>query len=825
MAASGLLLRGMSDRSADAGGLLLLGVALVSAAMMATEIALTRVLSVTVWYHFAFFAISVALLGTGLSALLVHAAQARLLGRAWRSWCAALALAQALFTLLLAFGLSRVTPDWFGGMTGAFTLFTWKLGLVFSLAVLPFACGGMVLSLAAARFGPDVHRMYFVDLGGAALGCLATIPLLSAFGGPSSLAACAALATVGALVFMASEHGEERAAGVRKPLVVAALVLSAAELLCVATPVIALRSAKGVDLTRVKPELTAWNSFSLVNVFGQQGFRGWGLSPRYRGPLPEQKSLVIDMNALTSIARFDGDFSKVEYVQHDLSSLVYRSLPAGDPPDEVCVIGAGGGKDVLSALAAGSRHVVAVEINPLIVRNVMHGAYRDFSGGLYERPDVQVVESDGRAYLRASDRTFDVILISMVDTSAATAAGAYALTENGLYTHEAFEEFMSRLRPGGVLTVSTVSLPGLAVGARLAALARAALRTRGKQAANAVAVVRTPWSSQKDAELYDVLIKPDGFSATDTERLRAAVDELGFVPAYFPHLPNTSARDEDALVHKILRAKDDAALARTLAAYPLDASAVDDDRPFFFYQNRFSDFVAALGPAETTHLFGNGLRVLAKVLVLAGLMLLLCAVLPLLWLRRGSGVVVRALDADLGFVACLGVGFMCVEIALVHRVTLFLGQPTYTLVSVLFVMLCAGGLGSRWIARMLGRAGRRGAWLLVAVGLSIATLPSVTNALFRIAGAGALPLRALVAALAIAPIGLLLGAPLPAALALAAKRDRSRLAWLWGVNGASSVLGSILATLVSLHLGTRMTLLCGAAAYFLAALLWRRLFR
>lgn len=787
------------------------GVGLTSASLMATEITLTRVLSVTVWYHFAFFAISVALLGTSVSALVVHMLQRRWQERSLGALACGFALLQGGATLAVALALSRVRPDWFGGLSGAFTLFTWKLALVFSLTMLPFVGGGFVLSLATARYAAQVHRVYFADLVGAAVGCIVTIPLISWLGGPRALASCACFATLAALVMRSVDP---RVPSRRAPLAVAAALL-AATLVVIASDALALRAAKGVDLTRTRPELTLWNSFSLVSVFDAPGFRGWGLSPRYQGALPEQKSLVIDMNALTPIARFDGDLAKVAYVLSDMSAFVYQLVPK---PGSVCVVGAGGGKDVLSALAAGAKHVTGVEINPLIVDDVMRGRYREFSGGLYTRPDVDVHVEDGRTFLRRSKQRYDVILISMVDTSAATAAGAYALTENGLYTTEAFDEFLERLNPGGVLTVSTVSLPGLAVGARLAAIARAAVRGRGGDPSRAVAVAHTRWVPRPDSVLYDVMIKPDGFSEQQTRAMQHALVSLGFEPGFVPGRAFSPLSAEDSFVQTLLVEHDEARLEAQLERWPVDVSAVHDERPFFFYQNRFSDFARALRPGKTTHLFGNGLAVLAKVLALALGMLVACSLLPLAWMRRVKLGDARGLGADLAYVASLGVGFMCVEIALVHRVTLFLGQPTYTLVAVLCVLLLAGGVGSRaFAARAAGW--RTGVWLL-GVGLVIAGLPAVLELVFGAARGAALPGRVLAVVVLIAPLGVLLGVPLPAGLARSARGDSARVAWLWGVNGAASVLGSIIATLVSLHAGTHAALWCGAGLYVLAALPW-----
>ena len=201
---------------------------------------------------------------------------------------------------------------------------------------------------------------------------------------------------------------------------------------------LSVKIAKQIDLRRYPPEFDAWNSFSQVTVLPVSHFSGWGRSPAYHGAPAQQKSLYIDLGAMTTLTRFDGSFDSVEYALYDLSAFVFRARPS---PDEVCIIGAGGGKDVLAALAAGSHRVTAVEINSLIVDGVMRGKFREFTGGLYSRPDVEVHVEDGRSFVRRTSRRFDVLQLSMVDTSAATAAGAFALTENSLYTTDAFADF------------------------------------------------------------------------------------------------------------------------------------------------------------------------------------------------------------------------------------------------------------------------------------------------------------------------------------------------------------------------------------------------
>jgi hypothetical protein len=271
-----------------------------------------------------------------------------------------------------------------------------------------------------------------------------------------------------------------------------------------------------------------------------------------------------------------------------------------------------------------------------------------------------------------------------------------------------------------------------------------------------------------------------------------------------------------------LTAEDANALWAEAARWPLDVSPVSDDRPFFFYQNRLRDALSLLLAGSPPHLYGNGLVVLIKVLVAALCMLLLLVALPLWLARRRDRATEGAqssarLGADLGYVACIGLGFMFLEIGLIQRLLSYLGQPTYTLTAVLFVLLIGGGGGSRLSAR-LDTSGVKLALvgLIVYAGLLVLWLPSFTQS-----AAGLPPLgRAASAGALLLPLGALLGVPLPSALSRAATRGQERVTWLWGVNSAASVLGSILATLVSMHLGITSSLALGVALYGAALALW-----
>lgn len=796
----------MSDDAARAP---VIGVLFLGAALMTTEVVMTRIFSVVIWYHFAFFAISVALFGAGAAGVVVHALGSSLTPARAAShvaWSSAAFVASVVVTDLV---LTRLVPGWFAALfshpSGAALV---HVLLLFLTSAAPFFTGGYAVSLVMTRAPRRIDALYSADLVGSAAGAALSVPFLSLLGGPGALVAAAALGAVSTLAFSRAA-GERRAAG-SSWLAVAfgAALLATAQLDSV--------SAKGFDLRQKRPEFDRWNAFSRVTVFGDAPFRGWGTSPSYRGPLPEQKAVFIDMAAFTPLARFDGDPRSAAHTLFDLSAFPYRVHPR---LEQVCVIGAGGGKDVLAALAAGARGVTAAEINPLVVNGVVGGAFREFSGDLYRRPEVRVHVEDGRSLVRSIDGRFDVVLISMVDTSAASTAGAFALTENSLYTVEAFGDFLDRLAPGGILSVSTVSLPRLVLGARLVSVARAALERRGASPAKSIAVIQTPWLGGAAGVMHNLLVAPDGFSEEVARRIAASAKELGFTPSYFPGQLDAVSSGEGKWIRRIATEPDPQVLMQELAALPFDASPSTDDRPFFFYQDRIASFVPSLLRAGEGHSLGEGLTVLSKVLVVTVLLVAACLLVPAWITRRRARERGRPAAWDVAYVTCLGLGFLFVEIAFIQRISLYLGQPTYTLAVVLSVLLLTSGAGARLLPRRIARR-RRGLTAFLALATAVLALAGVCVRPALEAVLGAPPLvRALVSAAVVAPVGFVLGAPFPAGVGAVAGEAPDRVAWLWAVNSATSVLGSVLATFISLHAGIGMTFLAGLLAYLTATVL------
>jgi len=777
-----------SDRSA------LAGIAAVSAALLMTELALTRIFSVTMYYHFAFLAISLALFGLSASGVTVYVARHRLAAAQTRELLSAVALAHALATVVALACLVRIRV----GLNYSAANLAWML-IIYLLAALPFYTGGAVLSLAFARLSDRVNVVYAADLLGAAAGCLVLIPLLNWLGAPGVVLTAAGFSAAASVLF-APAMVRRRVATIAAALF--AVPLGAQALGFAPFDVV---DTKGHQGDRVL--FSKWNSFSRVAVY-DRAHGDWSLSPRFTGKRGESLFMDIDSAASTPILRGAGSLTDTDYLKYELTALAYHLVerPGGF---NALVIGPGGGRDLVSALLFGARHVDGVEINPIIARDVMLGAFREYSGDIYEHPRVRVHVDDGRSFVRRSSAQYDVIQASLVDTWAATAAGAYTLTENSLYTTEAFGEYLDHLTDQGYLTISRWVFDGL----RLVSLAQDACAARGLDAARHLAIVRFD-------RVATFLLKKTPFTVAEIVALERVSKQLGFSVLYAPGLEAPLAIEEPiemrrtgtsaADYRRLILSRDRQAF---YASYPLDIRPTTDNRPFFFHTTRLRDQLqVAFGRSM---LFGNGLSALLTLMGISAALVLLFIVGPL---AISGGLREAGWGGWLTYFSALGAGFMLLEVALLQRFVLLLGHPVYSLTVTLFALLLGTGIGaflSRRVHVNAARAAGLFAIFSVIVGamLSVVALPFVINH----AIVWPLPVRVGIAAALMIPAGVVLGVPLPAGMRLLARRQPSLIPWGWGMNGAFSVVGATLAVFIAMNWGFSMTLLTGAGVYAMAA--------
>jgi hypothetical protein len=789
----------------------LAGVALVSATLLMTELALTRIFSVVMYYHFAFLAISIALFGVSASGVFAYVGSRQLDRHATDDLLAIQSLIYSAATVVALFWLVRLRVGMSFSPHNLVLMLT-----IYALAALPFFTGGLVVTMAISRLSGKVNSVYAADLIGAAGGCMILIPLLDRLGAPGVVLAAAAMSAGGAFLF--SAPGRRRfvlATGLAILVVPIAGQLSGRATFDVV-------DTKGHQGDRIL--FSKWNSFSRIGVY-ERAHGDWSLSPVYKGPLPETRFMDIDSAASTPILHLDRNLANAQYLRYELTALAYHlKEKASTPGFSALVIGPGGGRDLASALVFGASHVDGVEINPIIADDVMRDRFRDFSGGIYTDPRVHISVDDGRSFVRRTPETYDVIQASLVDTWAATAAGAYTLTENTLYTVEAFNDYLDHLSDDGVLTITRWVADGL----RLVSLAQEACARRGWSAADRLAIVRQD-------RVATFLLKKTPFSPREIAMLRTVSDRLGFDLLYVPggtaaprttgdERPQATRPAQDVFVDgastgdyaRLIGATD---RQQFYANYRADIRPTTDDRPFFFHTTKIRDQVdVAFGQKM---LFGNGLSALMTLLGISTALVAAFVIGPLFVAGRGQP---RAAGwfAWLVYFGALGAGFMLIEVSVLQNFVLLLGHPVYSLTVTLFSLLLGTGLGAassrRIRERSLRRSGAIGIVVIAAIAVAfIVVAPVVVN--------WAIPfsrvIRMAIAVSMLVPIGVALGVPMPTGLRLLSRRAPEMLAWAWGMNGALSVLGATLAIFIAMNWGFRVTLWTAAATYLigLAALL------
>ncbi len=783
--ASSLLLRHMRTR---------LSVFLITLSGLILEVGLTRIYSASIWYHFAFVAISVALLGWGLGGFTVHL---------WKQVKPVSMNAASLVTLLYA---------------GAIPLCLWllvrypfemdRLPLYFLAPLLPFFLAGMALSIIFDLHRAESSSLYFYDLVGAALGAVLVTLLLHVFGGEAALLVGAMAPAVAAVLLSLSPapraQGDNKRethatpspnplpGGEGKPSAPTSRIIQAVAVIAVLLTAGAAFSAVKFGAFRVKPGTTKAMRNQMDASPGskivQTGWNAYSRIDCVEGLPNSFARLYIDSDAWTGIRGWDG---KLESVQDMRGS--YRALPFRLTPNaETMIIGPGGGPDVVAALASGSRKVTAVEMNPLMLKFVR--SYGARAGNLYDRPDVETVLSEGRNFISRTDRKFDIILLGFVDSWASVASGGLSLSENYLYTTEAMRAYYDHLSDNGIVVVLRWEMD-------IPRLVSNAVATLGAgEAAKRIVVLMEKQAAPNDYPQMLFMLRKRPF--TDAELKEISEKWTDANPIIMPG-GTAPALIADVLAgRKTLQQYDDAS--------PRYVGAVWDDSPFYFAIDRPFRMPGTI--AE---------RLLKWLLAPSVALLLLFAVLGMprgkATKEAGQRPAYRYAGSLLYF-AALGFGFIAVELALLQNLTLLVGHPIYTLSVLLFTLLAFGGLGSALSVRFP-------MWLAcvaVAVigGIEALALPRLVPALLW------LPLwgRIVVAIALIAPLGLAMGMPFPGGLRRTGSGSLAAPPFYWGLNGIMSVIGSVTTVFVALTAGFQAAMLMGSACYLLAALASRMAF-
>jgi len=793
-------------------------------AVLTLEIALTRIFSVSLWYHLAFMVISTALLGFGASGTLLTLRRDLIeknLERNLTLFAGLMAVAIVVcFTIMIRLPLDPLAPLT-GGLTASEQ--TWETALLilllladYVLVVIPFFFAGLTLGGTFSAFAKRISTLYFADLIGAGVGCLVVIGALWALPGQGVVLFAAGLAALAAFFFgrlkrEPAEKGKSSAPRATIAVAAGAILLFALSPIADRFLPLYIPPSKPLSQASTDPTIdlvyTGFTPFSRIDVMYREGasLGTWGLSPLCTAPpSPEQLFITIDAAAITTITQFDGDLERISFVNCAPSSLAYEVR--SQPLESALLIGPGGGIDVLTAYYNGVKRIVGAEINPLIVNLVASAdLYRDYAGGLYtDYPQIEIELAEGRNFVARSKEKYDLIQFSQVDTWAAAASGAYSLSENFLYTTEAFLDYYDHLTDEGMLTVGRWYFEPPRQAFRLVTIGTTALEQRGAtDPAQHFMVVRA-------GDTSTFIMKKSPFTADEIARLRDVVDSLGFTMLYAP-----DETDPDNWFVRYFAAPDRAQFYRD---YPLDVTPTTDDRPFFFEYYGWSN----LGD------FRSGKATLVILLVQA-LLLAVGLILWPLWHFQRQGLATRGARRFMVYFAALGIGFIFIEIGLMQRFILFLGHPVYSTSVVLFSILTFSGIGSFLSGRLLARSPRNSnhpeaserdprclqRWVIPLLSLLTVVYIFALPPLFRALLGLELTNRVAVSILLLAPLGLVMGMPFPLGIRLVDRVNSALVPWAWGVNGFSSVVGSILAVMIAQSYGFALVMGLAAVIYLI----------
>lgn len=780
----------------------LIGLFLITSSTLLLEILNTRLLSVVTWYHLSFFAVSMAMFGMAVGALWVYLQPKRfVVEKAYRSLVvySGFFAASAILCHLIVINISLSILD------GWSLVSVLKMALITLSVAIPFGFSGVVITVALTQVPGRSGLIYSVDLIGAALGSLFCLALLSFLDITSTTFVAAAVALLGVFFFQAANTGHKSLVWV-----------AATAAVCVAA-IINSQSIngfrvfypKGNEIAYTEETIESWTIHGQILLFPdiEAGPFFWG--PGEGAPvIPGMRSqlLVIDGEAGTAVTQWDGNQQLLDWPRFDVTALPYHLRPQSN----VAVIGVGGGRDVLTALWADSKKITAIEINGAVL-DLLENRRRDFVN-LANQPQVNFVHDEARSYLTRAGETFDVIQMSLIDTWAATGAGAFTLSENGLYTVEGWQVFLDQLSPNGLLSVSRwYSVEALSETNRLLSLASMSLLARGVEdpGAHMALVARNTVAT--------LLVSPNPLLDSDIDQVEKVAAEYGFT---ILHSPRQSG--DNPLIRSVLASKTPEQLFEATQHEFLDFSPPTDSRPYFFNILKPIALLSGEGMLDDLGIVAGGNLLATYTLILlcglATMGVVLVIGVPLL--LAGKPVLPAGVfSSGLLYFGCIGTGFMMVQIPLIQRFSVYLGHPVYAVSVLLFSMIIAAGVGSYLSDRI--QISRSSQW----THLLPATIVSLLLVIYFISGpiidstiSQSLFVRCLIVVFIVGVAAVPMGMCFPLGLRLFREYSGGILPWMWGVNGATGVLASVFAVAISMWSGINTSLLIAVLCYAVLAI-------
>ena len=806
-----------------------LAVGLASCAAIGLELALMRLLALRFWQHFAYMIISVALLGFGASGTAIALLRARILRR-HRAWLYGLALAFPVSISLIYGIVAQRLPVRVEFLAWSRSEDLLNLLALELLMFLPFFFAGGVVGVALMDHPGRVSGHYAANLVGSGIGAMAAVLLMHVLSIHGLV-----LAMAGAGFLAAVLLAEWRRLAWAVPSIAAGLGIVLLAIAAPGSP--AMSEYKTLSLARMlsgtKVLYSAEGPLGRVDAVESPALhQNPGLSLQYVSPLPFQRFILLDGDQASSVydCRKTADWSFLDYTTR---AAAYRLATS----PKTLVIGAGGGEDIGLALYHRSAEVVALEMNPLVVK-AMNGPLAGRGGEIYRAPGVRLLNQEARGYLAGTTEKFDLIQLPAVDALGASGAGLYSTQESYLYTVEAFTAMLDHLKEGGVLCATRWVRTPPRDELRVFEIARAALERKGLDPRPRLAMIRNYLTAT-------VLACRRPLSAEAIGRLRTFCEDRGFDICYLPGGRESEANRFHILdrpyyfegTRALLGPERDDFLRR----YIYDLSPTTDDKPYYFHFFRWRALpvlVRQLG-GQTPAFLEVGYLMLVAALIQALALSIIFILMPLApgipalrtlspqderAIRRTPGkpaLRVAGKSATFGYFLLIGVGFMLLEMAFLQKLILHLANPIYSAAVVISGFLVFAGIGSHvsriWRAPP-GRVAAHAAGAVVCAALVYAWLLDPWLSLTQGQAAWA---RFMVAVATIAPPAIAMGHMFPCALRQIGLTGPTLVPWAWAVNGCASVIATVAAPLLAMRIGFSNVVLIAAGCYGIAGLLTR----
>lgn len=782
-----------------------LGLMLVSLSALMLEFTLIRVLSVSLWYHFAFMIISIALLGLGISGVTIIISS-RISKAEINSFLTVTSLLYAVSILVSFLSINKIPFDPFSLFIDSSQFI--YLPVYYILITLPFFLAGLIIGQLFTRFKSGINQLYFYDLVGAGLSCFIFILVLPQFGGSGGIIFASLLACGGTLLFSIPQSRRKNIGlfGAIIMLVLNGLFLTNPEAYF---PIYISANKVYGNYIKENPELmlqTRWNSFSKVDVMKDDG--------ENVDDYPVYTAIIDAGNSTTNIPKVPNVLDSGARPPFDASMLAMY-LKREDTA-KVFILGSGGGGEILSALTNNAKSVTAVEINPILNSLVEKDLANYWTGGIANDKRVKIITDDARSWLRSKRIKYDVIISAHTISASATNSGAMSLVENYILTEEAIREYLQHLDINGILYITR---PEPQMPRLVASIKEAQKLNGGSDIKNQFYIFKRPPSEfEKDVSyLTGVLFKKSGFDEFDIQKLKTMSALLNLETIYDP------TSKQDGIFKDIIESN---SISDIAGKYPdRKLYPATDDNPYFEHNTDFTK----INFSSIKESFSQGDRAmlslvqkpvaestLAILLVQTVLISALLIFLPIyVKFRKDPEIKNVKKGKYILYFALLGLGYIIIEICLIQKFTLFLGQPVYTMLTVISTMLIFSGIGSMLSNKVISLV-KNVKIIYVIIAVLTAVIGLTNAAIFESLARMDIIWRVIISVGMIAPLAFFMGIPFPYGMSAIDNNSRYLVAYGWGVNGFFSVLGSVLVVMLSMSFGFKTVFIVSAVIYLLA---------